>query len=89
MDLPIVLRRRVLLLRDFPKSAAYTCRDRSISLKHRLGGEAYAKYGAIPFETVEDDLAREYRHSNMASRLDWQDARPATKAAWSRILAGV
>ena len=56
---------------------------------YRLGGEAYAKYGATPFETVEDDLASEYRHSNMASRLEWEDARPATKAAWSRILAGV
>lgn len=52
---------------------------------YRLGGEAYGKYGEAPFENFEDDLAAEYRRSNAASRLDWENARPATKAAWTRV----
>jgi hypothetical protein len=52
---------------------------------YRLGGESRSRYGDALFEEFEDELADEYERSRGRSRLDWQDARPATRAAWARI----
>jgi hypothetical protein len=51
----------------------------------RLGGAAGARYGTTPFEVFETDLAQEYRSSRGGSRLDWDEARPAARAAWARV----
>jgi hypothetical protein len=52
---------------------------------YRVGGEARGRYGEQPFEDVEDDLAMEYRNNRGQSRLEWDDARDATRAAWMRV----
>jgi uncharacterized protein YcfJ len=52
---------------------------------YRLGGAAGARYGDTPFETFEKDLGREYRDARGNSRLDWEQASPAARAAWARV----
>src|SRR5450631_465710 len=52
---------------------------------YRVGGEAFGRYGDAPFEDVESDLADDYRRARGKSRLEWDDARAATKAAWTRV----
>jgi hypothetical protein len=52
---------------------------------YRIGGEARGRYGDKSFEDVEDDLAMEYRRNRGQSRLEWDDARDATRAAWMRV----
>ena len=52
---------------------------------YRIGGEARGRYGDRSFDDVEDDLAREYRAARGESRLEWDDARDATRAAWMRV----
>ncbi|PZP99734.1 MAG: hypothetical protein DI587_09970 [Variovorax paradoxus] len=56
-------------------------------------GPAYAYgWGATttypgPFEEVEPALARDWDSRRGNSSLDWQQARPATRAAWDRVQA--
>jgi hypothetical protein len=52
---------------------------------YRLGGEAYAIYGDVPFENFEDDLATQYERTRGTSSLEWADAKAASRAAWSRV----
>lgn len=52
---------------------------------YRLGGEARERYGDAPFEDVESDLADDYRRARGTSRLEWNVARDATRAAWTRV----
>ncbi|HEY1461035.1 MAG TPA: hypothetical protein VGH59_13370 [Casimicrobiaceae bacterium] len=56
---------------------------------YRLGGEAYGRHGGTSFENFEDELADEYRRSHGTSRLSWDEARPATYAAWHRLRGDV
>jgi len=41
--------------------------------------------GMILFEDVEPDLARDWAVSRGASRLEWEDAKHATRDAWTRL----
>lgn len=52
---------------------------------YRVGGEARGRYGDKSFDDVEDDLAQEYERSRGQSRLEWDNARDATRAAWMRL----
>ena len=52
---------------------------------YRIGGEARGRYGDKSFDDVEDDLAKEYQAARGESRLEWEDARDATRAAWTRV----
>jgi hypothetical protein len=52
---------------------------------YRIGGEARGRYGDRSFDDVEDDLAKEYQAARGQSRLEWDDARDATRAAWTRV----
>ena len=52
---------------------------------YRLGYEAPNHYGNKPFDDVESDLERDYNSQRGASRLEWDQARPATRAAWERV----
>ncbi len=52
---------------------------------YRVGGEARGRYGDRSFDDVEDDLAKEYQRTRGESRLEWDDARDATRAAWTRV----
>lgn len=57
-------------------------------------GPAYAYgWGATmtypgPFDEVEPALARDWERQRGGSSLDWQQARPATRAAWDRVQTG-
>ena len=51
----------------------------------RVGGEARGRYGDASFDDVEDQLASDYERARGKSRLEWDDARDATRAAWMRV----
>ena len=51
---------------------------------YRAGYEGRVKYHGRGYDEVEDDLAADYaRHRG--SDLDWDEVRPATRAAWERV----
>jgi hypothetical protein len=52
---------------------------------YRVGGEALGRYRDAAFEDVESDLEDDYRRGRGTSRLEWDDARDATRAAWTRV----
>jgi phage tail tape-measure protein len=52
---------------------------------YRLGAEARSKTADEPFEDIEKQLAARYDQVRGESRLDWEDARQATRAGWDRI----
>ena len=52
---------------------------------YRVGGEAHGRYGDASFDDVEDQLASDYERTRGKSRLEWDDARDATRAAWTRV----
>ena len=52
---------------------------------YRVGGAAASRVGDASFESVETDLEDEYLNSRGTSRLDWDQAKPAVKAAWTRV----
>lgn len=51
---------------------------------YRTGYEGRASHPGKRFEEVEPDLERRYGETRGPSRLDWQQARPASRAAWDR-----
>ena len=55
--------------------------ERLSRLERRLGAEGRRRYPG-PFEEVEPALRQEYARRRGASRLGWDDARPAVRAAW-------
>jgi hypothetical protein len=56
---------------------------------YRLGGESRSRLGARSFDEVESDLAGQYDEIRGTSRLEWEDAKHATRAAWDRLDRGV
>ena len=53
----------------------------------RAGYEGYSRYGTSgkTYNDVEADLAREYEQTRGKSRLGWDKAKTATRAAWDRV----
>jgi hypothetical protein len=51
----------------------------------RTGWEGRAKYAGRSFEDVEKDLTAEFHWNRGQSRLLWDQARQAVRAAWDRI----
>ncbi|MGE4070173.1 MAG: hypothetical protein AB7E72_03270 [Lysobacterales bacterium] len=51
---------------------------------YRLGYEAYGQHPGKTFEDVESRLQDEYADLRGKSRLGWEDARHAARAAWQR-----
>jgi hypothetical protein len=43
------------------------------------------RYGDRPFDDVESDMEHDYSTLRGQSRLEWEDAKHATRAAWDRI----
>jgi hypothetical protein len=57
---------------------------------YRTGWEGRTRYDGKTFEDVEDELARDYRrYAASRDAADWDEIRPATRAAWDRIDARV
>lgn len=52
---------------------------------YRTGYEARERYPDRRFDEVERDLSTDYERSRGNSRLGWEEARPASRAAWDRI----
>ena len=54
---------------------------------YRTGYEGYARYGSSGkrYEDVESELQREYQRTHGSSRLTWDKARSAVRAAWQRF----
>lgn len=52
---------------------------------YRTGYEGYARYGDRTWEEVQADLQRDYEKNRGTSELTWEEASPATRAAWERL----
>lgn len=51
---------------------------------YRTGYEGRGRHSGKRFEDVESDLETSYNAGRGQSRLDWKQARPASRAAWDR-----
>ncbi|WP_202845534.1 glycine zipper domain-containing protein [Luteimonas saliphila] len=52
---------------------------------YRTGFEARSRYADRSFDEAEPELRSEYERGRGNSRLEWNDAREATRAAWHRV----
>ena len=52
---------------------------------YRTGYEARTRYAGRSWSDVESDVERDYYANRGNGRLEWQDARDATRAAWHRV----
>jgi len=52
---------------------------------YRTGYEGRAKNADRKFEDAEDDLEADYNSTKGASKLEWDKARLASRAAWNRV----
>lgn len=52
---------------------------------YQLGYNGRSQYQGKSFEQAETSLASEWERTKGQSRLAWQDAKPATQAAWHRV----
>ena len=54
---------------------------------YRTGYEGYGKYGCAgkTFEECEAELQADYARNKGSSELTWEEARPASQAAWKRL----
>ena len=52
---------------------------------YRLGGESRSRFADQSFDEIEEDLASRYDEMRGDSRLEWEDAKQATRAAWNRV----
>lgn len=54
---------------------------------YRTGYEGYGKYGSTgkTFAECDTELQADYARNKGASQLTWEEARPASQAAWERI----
>lgn len=52
---------------------------------YHYGVTSYLKYPDASFDDVESNLARDWNVAGGRSKLDWADARIATKDAWDRL----
>jgi hypothetical protein len=52
---------------------------------YRLGYESRSRYSGADFDEIDNDLMRDYENSRGKSRLSWDHAKHATRAAWNRV----
>ena len=52
---------------------------------YRTGYEGVMKYAGRQYHEIETDLARDYEKNDANPAIPWDRARPAVKAAWSRV----
>ena len=52
---------------------------------YRTGYEGYGKYVGRTFDELDDDLRSDYERIKGKSKLGWEKAKEATRAAWRRI----
>jgi hypothetical protein len=49
------------------------------------GVDAYSRYPGRSFDDLEPDLSRDWATARGDSNLSWEDARPASRDAWTRV----
>lgn len=74
--------------RENHKNASYSDSNRSFedySPAYRAGYNGFERYAGEgkSFDAAEPDLRRDY--DSESASLDWDDARPAARAAWDRV----
>jgi uncharacterized protein YcfJ len=52
---------------------------------YRIGYDAYGRYRGRTFDDVSAQLEREYNANRGTSRLNWDKAKHAMRAAWNRV----
>lgn len=52
---------------------------------YKLGYESRGRYAGAKFEDVDNDLMRDYESRRGKSRLSWDHAKHAARAAWDRV----
>lgn len=52
---------------------------------YRTGYENRTKYAGRTFDEAETDLRSDYERNRANSRLEWDEAKNATRAAWHRV----
>jgi hypothetical protein len=52
---------------------------------YRVGYEAVAKYPGKDFDEIDDELALDYQKYQPGDALPWDQVRPATRAAWTKV----
>lgn len=52
---------------------------------YRVGYEALGKYPDKSFDEIEDDVALDYQKHEPGSALPWDEARHASRAAWTKV----
>lgn len=52
---------------------------------YRIGYQGRAKYAGRKFDDVERDLETGYNSAKGVSKLDWEKAKHASRAAWDRV----
>ena len=52
---------------------------------YKTGYEGVMKYAGKDYHQIETDLARDYEKNDANPAIPWDRARPAVRAAWSRI----
>jgi hypothetical protein len=50
-----------------------------------MAANKYSDFGDRPFQDVEQQFSREWPASRGASKLEWEDAKHATRDAWDRL----
>jgi len=71
------------------RNAAYYAADRSYEdyePAYRLGYTGRTRYNTRLFDDAEPHLAREWDSIKGTSRLSWNEAKLASRAAWDRIV---
>lgn len=52
---------------------------------YRVGSEAAKKYPGKSFDEIEDSVALDYQKHEPGSALPWDQARHASRAAWTKV----
>jgi hypothetical protein len=72
--------RRPYATRSSPRSY-----DEDYAPAYRFGYERFPQYGGRPWDEVEPEFSRDWSTVRGTSRLDWADAREATRDAYDRL----
>ena len=52
---------------------------------YQLGYNSRGRYQTQSFDTLQDEMKGEWERNRGGSRLSWDDAMPAARAAWHRV----
>ena len=77
--------------REAHRDEPYYSTDRDFDFyapAYRAGYEGRVKYDGRSYDEVEDDLAADYARYH-GNDMNWDEVRPATRAAWDRVDARI